>query len=358
MAAVFGYLVYIVRANEPHLPRYLRRLSDLEAGDTLQLATRALESMGLGYHRDFWSSDGFRIKEIGRTGRAVFVKINKGPEGATGEAFDTQTGESVETTETQALLSGLRAMLVMPLDCYYGLLFVERVSGRHLKSLLSEIFVKPGVRQGGGVPRIESFAQARDWRVLLADHQVLRVSELLAGGSDVDASTPNDSRVKVEASGGFVSDARAKVADAFAGRAERRQRRLAQEVVVADEEDKRRHAEGPGVTLMDDDEFQAELRKLDALSDPEQDELDLAELIAEAVPVGRQGLKHEQYTVATRGPTGGERTFVIESNAIPQFVYELGGRLTDGGLRQTWLAHAEEMLQALGVTLSPGWADN
>lgn len=94
-------------------------------------------------------------------------------------------------------------MLVIPTDSYYGLLFVERVGGRHLKSLLCEIAVRPGIRQGGAVSRVESFAQARDWRVLLADHEVLRVSELLGGDSATDASTPNDTKVKVEASVAF-----------------------------------------------------------------------------------------------------------------------------------------------------------
>lgn len=144
---------------------------------------------------------------------------------------------------------------------------------------------------------------------------------------------------------------------ALGDRAERRERRLEHESAIADIENRRR-AVGAGVTFMDEEEYQRELRTLDALSDPEQGERDLADFISEVVPVRRTGLKHEQYTVATRGPTGGERTFVIESSSIPQFVYELSGRLTDGGLRDTWATHAREILDALGVTLPPGWASN
>src|SRR4051794_35747512 len=119
--ATFGYLVYVVRANPPHRSKELYRMSSVgESGeDILDVAHDHLRALGPGYHREERESEGFRVKALDRQGRTLSVTINKGPEGATGETYDLDTQESRATTERQALLSGLRAMFVLPQDSYY-----------------------------------------------------------------------------------------------------------------------------------------------------------------------------------------------------------------------------------------------
>ena len=133
--AAFGYLIYLLRVNQPHRAKELQRLS--AAGDNdddlLDLIEKNLVALGSGYQHEPRTAEGYRVKLIDRRGRSLFVRLNKGPEGAPGETYNVETEESIETTEKQAQLSGLRALFVIPEDSYYGLLFVERVGVRHLK---------------------------------------------------------------------------------------------------------------------------------------------------------------------------------------------------------------------------------
>lgn len=133
-----------------HATRELQRLS--AAGDNeddlLTLIKDNLDALGEQYHRLPKAAEGYRVKLVESRGRALFVKLNKGPEGSPGETYDIDTEESIETTERQAQLSGLRGLFVIPKDSYYGLLFVERVGIRHLKEVLTDVGVPPVLRTG------------------------------------------------------------------------------------------------------------------------------------------------------------------------------------------------------------------
>jgi hypothetical protein len=118
--------------------RNLQRLSALGDADDdlLALLEDKLAQLGTKYVREEKSAEGYRIKSLKRRGRTLSVLINKGPQGSGGEAYNVETDESIETTTAQALLSGLRGMFVIPVDSYFGLMFVERIGVRHLREVM------------------------------------------------------------------------------------------------------------------------------------------------------------------------------------------------------------------------------
>jgi hypothetical protein len=353
--AAFGYLVFLLRVAPPHRTKEMHRLS--AAGDNdddlLGLVEDKLRALGSAYQREDKSSEGYRIKEVTRRNRTLDIRINKGPEGSPGETYDVETEESQETTEKQAQLSGLRALIAIPKDSYYGLLFVERIGVRHLKEVLSGVAIIAAARDVGVVPRIESFAELADWEGELAGKQAWRVSELLEVTSSADdASTPKDSIVHVSAQGGVVARQSAKIKSVLVNRIKQREERL-DLLSRASDLARVRKADASAFTVQDEAELKA-LTKSIADGDKVTDE-ELSAVLTDLVPVSRDGLKHRRFDVAI-GASGPERTFVVESNAVPQFVYLLGGRLTDAGLRDAWVAHAEKIFKNRGVTVPKNWA--
>jgi hypothetical protein len=354
--AAFGYLIYLLRVNQPHRAKELQRLS--AAGDNdddlLDLIQNNLVALGPGYQREPKTAEGYRVKLVDRRGRSLFVRLNKGPEGAPGETYNVETEESIETTEKQAQLSGLRALFVIPKDSYYGLLFVERVGVRHLKEVMANVAIRPAGQQSGVVTRIESFAEAKDWAAELAGKQALRMSELLEVTSTAqDASTPDDTTVRVITEGGLLKQASGKIKEKITERLEAREGRL-DALARASDLARKRAATKDAFTVQDEAELQALTESIAAMNKPLPVDEDLQGTLSGLVPVDRSMLKHKRFDVSL-GTERAERTFVIESDAVPQFVYELGGRLTDAGLRDAWTAHAESILSNRGVTLPAGW---
>ncbi len=354
--AAHGYLVYLLRINKPYRNKVLQRLSSAgdNGDDLLQLIGGRLEELGQGYHRDDKKSEGFRVKEVKRAGRAVYVRLNKGPSGSPGETFDEETQESVETTERQALLSGLRAFLVIPKDCYYGLVFVEKIGRRHLKEVLTDVAIRPACERAGVVVRIESFAERKDWEQELGQKQVLVVSELLVPRtSGEDASTPDDNTVTVTAKGGLVRSVTDRLQGVLLSRLAARESRL-DDLASASALDRKRRTEPDAFTVQDARELEeATQRLLDAEKAPDVDP-ELREALDGLVPADREALAHKRYEVSV-GDRRVERTFVIESDAVPQFTYQLGARLSDEALVKVWKQHALEILKNRRVSLPVGW---
>ncbi len=356
--AAFGYLIYLLRVNQPMRPRELQRLS--AAGDNeddlLTLIKDNLDALGEQYHRLPKAAEGYRVKLVESRGRALFVKLNKGPEGSPGETYDIDTEESIETTERQAQLSGLRGLFVIPKDSYYGLLFVERVGIRHLKEVLTDVAIRPGGQRAGVVTRVESFAEAKDWEAEFADQQALRISELLeVTDSSSDASTPTDTLVRVSAEGGQVRRATELIKAQIRRRLAAREQRLdvlAQASALAE---RRRTASRDAFTVQDEQEFKRLTDEIAAMDRPAPVDDDLQQTLSSVLPVERQHAQHKRFDVGL-GTDRAERTFTIESDAVPQFVYELGGRRVDTALRDSWIAHAETILKNRGVTLPDDWA--
>lgn len=356
--AAHGYLVYLLRINKPYRNKVLQRLSS--AGDTgddlLELIGARLEELGHGFYRDDKTSEGFRVKEVARAGRAVYVRFNKGPSGSPGETFDEETQESVETTERQALLSGLRAFLVVPKDSYYGLLFVEKVGRRHLKEVLTEVAIKPAAQRAGVVMRIESFAELKDWEAELGQKQVLVVSELLVPtSSGEDASTPDDSTVTVTATGGRVRGVTDRLQGILSKRLTGREKRL-DDLATASGLERKRVAEPDAFTVQNAQELAAATQRVvDAEKAPAPAvDPELKAALDGLVPADREGLAHKRYEVSV-GERRVERTFVIESDAVPQFTYQLGGRLEDDALVKVWKQHALGILKNRRVQLPADW---
>lgn len=356
--AAFGYLICLLRANVPHRPKEMQRLSS--AGDSdddlLDLIQQLLDSLGSGYHREEKTSEGYRVKLVQRRNRALFVKLNKGPEGAPGETYDLDTEQSIDTTERQAQLSGLRGLFVIPKDSYYGLLFVERVGRRHLRDVLKDTAIRPAGQRAGVVTRVESFAEAKDWEAELAQHEVWRVSEVLElTDSNADASTPGDTRVRVSMEGPRLRQVPQQVKEGILRRFTSREARLDALVAASRLSEKKRKAGKDALTVQDEAELQAVTEEIAAMDAPVEVDQELQQALAGVVPVDREQLTHKSFTVGL-GSESAERTFTVESDSVPSFFYDLNGRLSDDGLRDTWLAHAESILRNRGVKLPAGWS--
>lgn len=347
----------MIRANTPRRPRELQRLSSLgdASVDFLPAVQNQLMKYGLGYHREAKDSEGFRMKTVESKGIRLFLKVNKGPEGSPGETYDLDTNESIETHERQALLSGLRAMFVVPPNSYYGLLFVERAGRRNLKGLIQDRVITQLAVLSQTVIRVESFAESSDWERLLEHDQTFRVSQLLKITSSADdASTPEDSVVKLILEGQGARRLGARLKNLIPRRQREREERLDQWARLAELRQLRVAASKDGVTFQNEAEYQ-DLAALVTASRGSLGDDELHETLTAAMPVTPQPeLTHRRWDVTT-GDRKPERTFVVESDTLPQFVYELGERLTDGDLRNTWLDHAEQILKNRGVTLPPGW---
>ncbi len=357
--ATFGYLAYLVRASVPFRPKELQRLSALgdDEADLLDLLEQAFNALGQSYHALPHSAEGFRVRELLRNGRGLWTRVHRGPQGARGETYDLDTATSVDTNERQALLSGLRAMFVVPRDSYFGLLFVERIGARHLKELLADTVLEAVTRTSGVLVRLEAYAEAEDWQGELAGSDLVRVSELLhASDASEDASTPRDQVVRVVTEGSAVRAMGSAVKGLLATRFGARHDRLGRQADLALLAERRR-ARRADFTVQDEQEYQ----RLSALLTEGQRAGSVDEALQEAlqrlVPVDREGLDHKRFDVALGTAGTGERSFVVESNAVPQFTYKLGGLLPDAALKDAWRQHARTILRNLGVSLPQGRAD-
>jgi hypothetical protein len=122
--------------------------------------------------------------------------------------------------------------------------------------------------------------------------------------------------------------------------------------------ERRRRSQGDGFTVQDEAEYER-LTELVRARDLGAADSDLLGELQASIPVTRADLEHKRYEVALEDEAKGKpRTFLVEGDTIPQFVYPLGGRLTDSGLRDTWVSHAARILSARGVVLPNGWAGN
>lgn len=349
--AAYGYLVYLLRASVPFRPKELQRLSELgdNGDDLVDVIERAFSALGSGYHPIAKSAEGFRVREVDRSAREVWARVNRGPQGPRGETYDLDTLQSVDTTERQALLSGLRALFVVPKDSYWGLLFVERIGGRHLKDLLERTVLEATTTSTGALIRVENFAEAEDWQGELAGTTLVRVSELLhaADGSE-DASTPRDRVVRVVTEGASLRLASEAVRGLLLDRLGGRTARLATQADLALLAERRR-VRNSDFTVQDEEEFQRLSTLLSDSQRPQTVDAALQRTLEALVPVNREGLDHKRYDVALESARGDERNFVLESNAIPQFVYPLGSLLPDVDLRTVWQTHANTIFNNLGV---------
>jgi hypothetical protein len=355
----FGYYVHLVRAAKLFNPAQLYRLNEAgDAGDDiLTVIHDQIGYLGAGYHSQAGTSEGFRVRENAPYGRTLWLKVNRGPEGVPGETYDRDNNVSTDTTERIALLSGIRAMLALPVDSYLGLLFCEKVGTRHLKDLVREAGTQPAAAATGAHITLESFAELRDWQREIAPLTAIRISETLAvRDSGDDASTKKSTTVNVIAEGGLVERATERVKGIFLDRVGRRDERL--EILKHSSQlgERRRQAEADGVAFQEEAEYQADLRQLRALNVADEYEPELGSLVSQVVPIDRDAAEHKGFSVDLGPERGPSRNIAIEGNRIPLFKYELAARLSDGALRNTWTAHAERIFNNRGVSLPATWA--
>ncbi|SDQ03752.1 hypothetical protein SAMN04489742_0165 [Arthrobacter crystallopoietes] len=370
--ATFGYLVYLIRANAPRRSRALYRLNSCGPGshDLLDVVHKQVVELGEEYHSDEKSADGYRVREVDRSGRCLWLRINKGPEGGRGETYDTETGISVDTNERTALLSGLRGQIFVPENSYFGLLFVERVGLRNLKELIYTNVVKPSAHYSEAVVRVEAFAESEDWRRELQSQQALRVSEILysAEGGD-DASTPQDTVVRVVTEGPGLRRASQGIKTLITDRLTRRDKKLEALARIAPVENRRKIVDADNsvnghtvykkapksvFTVQDEAEYQTLVMELNELEKAETSDKDLKAALETVSPVNREYLKTKRFEVGI-GNERPEKTFVLEGDSMPQFVYETGARLGDLQLRNLWETHATRILRNRSVRLPSDW---
>jgi hypothetical protein len=371
--ASHGYLIYLIRAGVPNRTRTLNQLSRSGSPtptDLLDELEAQFSVFGDTYQSDKKNAEGFRVREADRVGRSLRLRIHKGPEGNPGETYNIETDESEDTGDTTALLSALRATVYIPEKSYFGLLFVERTGGRHLKELLARIVFKPVALKRDLAIRLESFAEVDDWRSELGDQGVLRISESLVASQGGDASTPDDTVVRVVAEGTKVRQVSDDIKEQLFTRLERIFRTIRVRANLAPLEDRRyvyvekedsssqtievrRKAPKSVFTVQDENEYQALVEELAKLNEADENPA-LRSTLQELVPIERDGLKSQRWEVAL-GEEKPERSFVVEGNSVPQFVYLTQGRLLDNLLRQTWEAHATRIFGVLGVSLADDW---
>lgn len=347
-----GYQIFLLRASVYGRPRELQRLSSVgdEGIDLSPAFGQAIAMLGDAYHSDNASAEGYRLKQYEETDRSHFFRINKGPIGSRGEAYDIETGESIETTERQALLSGLRGWVTIPEDSFYGFLFVERIGRRHLRDLFHEVAIKPVAQTSGAILRLESFAPAASWRSELANMEALRVSEVLhATDSGEDLSTANDSVIRIVAEGARVKKASDAVIGAILNRVDRREadfRMMARASRMLE----RRRAQGnvdASFGIQDLEEYEA------LVAEVEHGAMDASSKLEEALQdvlpaIQESGLQRKRIDVSVGPEDRVKRTFSVERDTIPAFVFETAGILQDRALRETWEHHATELFRLLG----------
>lgn len=360
--ATYGYLTYLLRAGRSRRPESLYPLT--RAGhtelDLLDVFEDQLRGLGPSYHPVTKKAEGFRIRRVERRGRTLWVRINRGPAGSPGETYDLDTEQSVDTTDRQAQLNELRALFVVPERTFFGLLFVERIGVRNLKDTLNDIVIRPAATTAGSVLRVESFAEVDDWERELRTLPVLRVSEMLEKRSiEEDDSTVSDTLLTIGAQGSGLQRVGDRLKRLFTDRVERRDDRM-EAMRELSELVERRLAVSPdsAVAFIDDTEYQDALSVVQGLNEAEHDadDSELVEAVDEVIPIDREQYEHRRFEV-TLGERRPQRNIVVESASIPQFVYELGGRLTDSALRQAWVDHAVRFYAMRHVDLPVGWSD-
>jgi len=366
-----GYLVYLVRATVPRRTRRLIRMDNLDGSglDLLTEAARHVASLGLGLVSSS-EEEGFRVRECAGTGRALWLRINQGPRRVPGEVWDDDVQAATDLTDAQSALSELRGMLVVPAGAHFGLLFVERVARRHLREIVKEHVLDPIGIENGLLIRASAFADGADWRRDLAGKQVLRVGQLLKRETTAatPADDPEEAFVDISVQGTALRSRTEALKDRFFRRADRQAEKLralirASEAAdqadaierarLSDQQLQRQSPQTEAALVDDEREITAQLRELE---EAERGDVGVGAELAGLIPAEFEGFDHKRWEISF-GEQRPERTFVLERDSMPQFLYELGGdRLPDTALRETWRAHAERIFRDFGDPLPRGWS--
>jgi hypothetical protein len=367
-----GYLVYMVRATVPRRTRRLIRLDNLDDSgmDLLTEAARHVASLGPGLVASS-EDEGFRVRECAGTGRALWLRVSQGPRRVPGEVWDDDAQQATDLTEAQSALSELRGMLVVPTGAHFGLLFVERVARRHMREIVKEHVLDPIGLENALLVRSAAFADGADWRRDLAGKQVLRVGQVLKRETTAEtpADNPEEAFVDISVQGTALRSRTEALKDRFFRRADRQTERLqalirASEAAdqadaieharIADQQIQRATSQRQAATVEEEREISEQLR---ALEDAERQDVGIGSELAGLIPAEFEGFDHKRWEISF-GEVRPERTFVLERDSMPQFLYELGGdRLPDSALRQAWRAHAERIYRDFGDPLPRGWSE-
>ena len=358
MTASPGYLVFLIRMNEPRRTAHLQRLSafgEKKELDLLDLAQKSLATIQDQYFRENGSAEGYRLRQAKSQGRTLFIQVNKGPHSVGGEAYETTTGASVDVPNTTAMLNRMRGMLAIPKDSYYGLLFAERQGNRNLKEIIRGQSLLPNAVLNNMTIHVDAFAESKDWQRLLKDQQALSLTEHL---EIVDTTTDGSTArtpIKLVAEGPRVNKITKGVMGAITSRVQRREVILDRMSAAANLEEKK-VAQKSAFSVADQTELTQQKKAIRDLQKSPELADDIRDQLRDAVPVHVDGSVHHKRFEVVTGQDRPERTFSVDRNSLPQFVYETSGILSDAALFAAWVAHAEGILRARGVRIPTGWA--
>lgn len=336
----------------------LHRLSNFGEARNLDLhvlSKSSLENIKDKYFGDKHGSEGYRIRHIEERGRTLFVKVNKGPQNTGGEAYDPTTGEGFEISPRSAMLGRMRAMLALPKDSYYGLLFAERQGNRNLKEIIRNQALYPNAIVNDTTIHIDNFAEYSDWQKLLKDQKALSLTEYLEIRDSTHDSSTASTPIKLIAEGPRINRITKGVLGAITARAKRNEEYFDTLSAAADlSEEKAR--KGKAFSVSDNEELAKQRAHLKTLRDSPELSEEITRQLRDAIPIEiGEKIEHKSYQVVT-GEEKPERTFNVDRNTMPQFVYETQGIFPDNKLLDLWVAHAEIIFRSRGVSLPKGWA--
>lgn len=312
-----SYVVYEVTARVYRRKDELRPLDDLNGNgvDILQSAEAILKRLEdeTNPQTDERYEQAFDVTRHERSQRIIRIWGSAGPYGTAGNLTNIDSGDRRRFGTRDATMIDLRAMLVAPSDERLGLLFCERRSARHLKSViekhvLKEIGTETLVRFG-----VNPLIDPKAWRKFLDEANTYEISYIYRSTRMEDLA-PDRRRagdLRMTASGGVAQRLGREFRSIFSQMTERNDR----------------GNNGHNAVVMQDIPKPAELR-----------------------PRDEEHFDHERVEMQV-GREDARRTIVIERGQLPQFIYELDKEMTDSALWETLSDHASKILSDLGCTL-------
>lgn len=338
-----GYVIFSIRAN------VLRRVDDACVLDNLDgNGMSALEAVALKCHqasvtetpmtRDR-TEQAFSIDRVTAFGRSVMIWGEAGPYGTAGRTVDIDTGDAADFDERTATMVPLRAMLVIPEDCEDGLLFCERRGQRHLRGALADVAFRTLGRDASVTFRIDTHVDPAAWEQFIKGSTTRKVTYVWRSTRTEDLAPDRRTigDLKMVADGNLAERVGRGLFPSLISKAKAKRQTSTSGSEAEGAADG--HADSPPPLVSANGTQDAV-----TISNPK-----------ELTPKG-EDFERARIEIAV-GDEHSQRTIVIEGDALPAFIYPFEGRPTDHVLREAWVAHAQALLSAIGVTVDEGWAE-
>lgn len=263
---------------------------------------------GLGVQRDKRFEQAWLLEAWDGQGRSLFLKGSAGPYGVSGRLVDVDTSEQASFDDRKATMVDLRALLVVPPGGVHGLLFCERRGGRHLKAVVDDALLRHVERHHRLTISVQPHIDRAAWARFVDEGEAFEVTSVYRPTNLEDGvEIRKQAELRVTATG-----------------------RLAERV---------------GGVLRHD---------LGAWARGERDRAPVN--LRQLRPAQEDGYAHHRTELTIADGEGAKRKVVVERGELPQWVYELEGRLGDSALLDTWQGHAVALASDYASSLPDGWA--